>query len=104
MEKTKKRVSIVYNRHAASRRSRRHKPLYLFVCTDKKTKEIKQGIAYEDGSFSVGYDCWRSLDKMDCCSYNVRSFSSYTNLCDEVVIVKQRKPKAYYISKEENIC
>lgn len=96
----KKRISIVYNKNGGSHR---HKPLYLFVCMDKNTKELKQGIAYEDGSYNVGFDCWRSLNKMDCCSYSVRHYSSSASLCDEVVIVKENKPKAYYISKEEQV-
>lgn len=106
MREKKKKICIVFNKNTAERRHSFHKkPLYLFICTDRKTKEIRQGIAYDNGTYTVGYDCWRSLNRMDCCSYPVRYYASDKALRDEVVIIKEKRQKAYYLpEREEHIC
>lgn len=105
MKERRKRICVVFGKNTAGRTHEPRKPLYLFICTDKKTKEIKQGIAYTNGTYNVGYDCWRSLNKMDCCSYPVRFYRSNEELKNEIVIVKENRQKAYYLSEtEEHVC
>lgn len=81
----------------------KNKKYILFTCVRKKDKEILQGIEYSNGTHLVGYDCWRTLNKADCCDYPFQKYSSREHLEKDCYMIKEFK--AYYMqNKEVNVC
>lgn len=70
-----------------------------FTCTDNKTKEILQGIIFQDHSVIIGFDCWRLLNKIDTCDYPFQRYESLQKAKENVTIIQTRK--AYYLPYTE---
>lgn len=103
MKSHNKRICIVLNSKESTYAKQPPEVKTLFTCASLKNKDLLQGIAYADGTYKVGYDCWRSLNKMDFCSYPVKSYTCKAHLLKEVTIIQDR-PKAYYLPGKEKIC
>ena len=48
-----------------------------FLCREKSTHAVKEGIQTPTGDVFVGYDVWRLLDYMDYPSYGYEIYSAF---------------------------
>lgn len=103
MKPHNKRICIVLNPKESTRTKQPPQVKTLFTCASLKNKELLQGIAYSDGTYKVGYDCWRILNKMDFCSYPVKTYDSKEKLEKDITVIQDR-PKAFYLPGKEKIC